>query len=70
MIGPCVIFIINWKKKNANYTDYGWGRTNTPIKNVFYSDSKWYLVKMQEKLLKHDQYRLNKLMHTIAILQA
>jgi hypothetical protein len=42
---------------------------NTYIKNVFYSDSKWYLVKMQEKLLMHAQYRFNKLMHTIAILQ-
>ncbi len=48
----------------------GGGGENTCIKNVFYSDSKWYLVKMQEKLLKHAQYRLNKLMHTIAILQA
>jgi len=36
----------------------GGGGANTYIKNVFYSDSKWYLVKMQEKLLKHAQYRL------------
>lgn len=26
MIGPCVVFILNYKKQNANYKVYGWGR--------------------------------------------
>jgi hypothetical protein len=54
----CHFYYLIEKNKMQTILFMGGGGANTYIKNVFYSDSKWYLVKMQEKLLKHAPYRL------------